>query len=332
MSFAPAVQVLPDAAENYLLANTATLAEVIGGVQWDKASRELYERTLSAIQNISTVRRARTPRHISSPESRGAKLQHLEDSIATLDMLQSKAVIETVDGVQRIRGLAGSGKTIVLALKAAYLHARHPDWRIAVTFNTRSLKDQFRRLITASRWKALARNLIGRTCGSSIPGCPGGPDRDGLYYEFCARNNVEYLDFRTARSKYGRDGAFAGACDAAFSAVGSPPKLYDAILVDEAQDLPAEFLRLCYWMLDDYRHLVYAYDELQALDGQGLPPAADIFGKDDNGAPRVTLNRGPQSTVPAATSCWKSATAIPAQCWSERTVWDSGVSPQRPPP
>ena len=33
-------------------------------------------------------------------------------------MLQSKAVIETVDGVQRIRGLAGSGKTIVLALKA----------------------------------------------------------------------------------------------------------------------------------------------------------------------------------------------------------------------
>jgi superfamily I DNA and RNA helicase len=118
VSFAPAVQVLPDAAENYRLANAATLAEVIGGVQWDNASTELYERTLSAIQNISTVRQARTPRHISSPQSRGAKLGHLEDSIATLDMLQSKAVIETVDGVQRIRGLAGSGKTIVLALKA----------------------------------------------------------------------------------------------------------------------------------------------------------------------------------------------------------------------
>ena len=38
--------------------------------------------------------------------------------IRSPDMLQSKAVIETVDGVQRIRGLAGSGKTIVLALKA----------------------------------------------------------------------------------------------------------------------------------------------------------------------------------------------------------------------
>ncbi|MEI7100528.1 helicase, partial [Klebsiella pneumoniae] len=60
---------------------------------------------------------------------------------------QNKAVIETVDGVQRIRGLAGSGKTIVLALKAAYLHTQYPDWRIAVTFHTRSLKGQFRRLI-----------------------------------------------------------------------------------------------------------------------------------------------------------------------------------------
>ena len=79
--------------------------------------------------------------------SRGAKLKRLEDSIATLDNRQSRAVIETVNGVQRIRGLAGSGKTIVLALKAAYLHVQHPDWRIAVTFNTRSLKGQFRRLI-----------------------------------------------------------------------------------------------------------------------------------------------------------------------------------------
>src|SRR5206468_3119927 len=99
------------------------------------------------LQSLSTIRKARTKRTVVQPDSRGARLQHLEDSIATLDMLQSKAVIETVDGVQRIRGLAGSGKTIVLALKAAYLHAQHHEWRIAVTFNTRSLKGQFRRLI-----------------------------------------------------------------------------------------------------------------------------------------------------------------------------------------
>src|SRR3546814_13440107 len=43
--------------------------------------------------------------------------------------------------------LAGSGKTIVLALKAAYLHTQYPNWRIAVTFHTRARKGQFRRLI-----------------------------------------------------------------------------------------------------------------------------------------------------------------------------------------
>lgn len=54
--------------------------------------------------------------------SRGG-VKGLEDSMANLDNQQSKVVIETVDGVQRIRGLVGSAKTIVIALKAAYLHA-----------------------------------------------------------------------------------------------------------------------------------------------------------------------------------------------------------------
>ena len=64
-----------------------------------------------------------------------------------MDHKQSKAFIETVEGVQRIRGLAGAGKTIVLERKAAYLHAQHPEWRLAVTFHTRSLKDFYRQLI-----------------------------------------------------------------------------------------------------------------------------------------------------------------------------------------
>ena len=74
--------------------------------------------------------------------SRGG-VKGLEDSMANLDNQQSKVVIKTVDGVQRIRGLVGSAKTIVIALKAAYLHAQHPD----ITFNTRSLKGYLKHLI-----------------------------------------------------------------------------------------------------------------------------------------------------------------------------------------
>ncbi|HAW58862.1 MAG TPA: helicase, partial [Bacteroidales bacterium] len=147
ISFAPAIT-NPSrfSGDGYFLCNLENLEETL-----DQLHREhengLYEVTLSAIQNISTIRKNRTKRIVEREDSRGGKLKRLEDSIATLDNIQGKAVIETVVGVQRIRGLAGSGKTIVLALKAAYLHAQHPEWRIAVTFNTRSLKGQFRRLI-----------------------------------------------------------------------------------------------------------------------------------------------------------------------------------------
>lgn len=48
--------------------------------------------------------------------------------------MAKKAAFEIPEGPQRIRGLAGSGKTIVLALKAAYLHTQYPDMKIAVTF------------------------------------------------------------------------------------------------------------------------------------------------------------------------------------------------------
>jgi superfamily I DNA and RNA helicase len=291
VTYAPALpdrQVVMD--DEYLAVNANSLEAVLDSLDWDSAATDIYERALSAIQNISTIRRARTPRSIEDGTSRGAKLQQLENSIATLDNLQSKAVIETVEGVQRIRGLAGSGKTIVLALKAAYLHAQHPGWRIAVTFNTRSLKGLFRRLINSFAIESTGDEpdwsnvRIVNSWGAS-----GGGDRDGLYYEFCSSNDVTYRDFGTASREFGRDNAFDGACSSALAEAGEPKKLYDAILVDEAQDLPPAFLRLCYSMLDGRHRLVYAYDELQNLSGKGLPSAEDIFGTDEAGRPRVSF-------------------------------------------
>ena len=144
ITFAPAVDgVERVAVEGYPIANEKDLPAILAGFSWgEDVSDDLYRLTLSAVESLSSIRKSRSKREVSKADSRGAKLKKLEDSIATLDHRQNKAVIETVDGVQRIRGLAGSGKTIVLALKAAYLHTQHPEWRIAVTFNTRSLKGQ----------------------------------------------------------------------------------------------------------------------------------------------------------------------------------------------
>ena len=145
VTFAPGKQHSSDLGDdNHAICNSETLPAWLNKLTWP--DNGAYEKLLSVIQLISTIRKGKKRPELKQSDSRGAKLKKLEDAIATLDNRQSHAVIKTVAGVQRIRGLAGSGKTIV-ALKAAYLHARRPDWQIAVTFHTRSLKDQFRRLI-----------------------------------------------------------------------------------------------------------------------------------------------------------------------------------------
>ncbi|MCP8324417.1 DEAD/DEAH box helicase [Xylella fastidiosa] len=292
ISFAPAIgNVEAVAIAPYPLVNEHGLGAALNALDWTQGSDTLYRMTLSAIQNLSSIRKSRSKREVQRSDSRGAKLKRLEDSIATLDHRQHKAVLETVEGVQRIRGLAGSGKTIVLALKAAYLHTRYPDWRIAVTFHTRSLKAQFRRLIT--------RFCIERSGEEpdwtkiriiNAWGAPGGAARDGLYYEYCCTTGATFFDFRNASSTFGGDEkAFDGACRNALQHAANAADLYNVILLDEAQDLPPNFLKLCYAMLTPEKRLVYAYDELQNLSGTSLPPPEEIFGKDETGKPLVTF-------------------------------------------
>jgi superfamily I DNA and RNA helicase len=237
------------------------------------------------------LRRGRRKRQLHNLQSRGSKIKALEDSIANLDTQQSTAVVETYEGVQRIRGLAGTGKTIVLALKVAYLHARHPDWLIAVTFNTRSLKKQFEQLITTFVLEqANEEPDWDKVRILHAWGAPGGRERAGIYFEFCRDHGVEYFDFRTAQARFGADKQFEGACDLALQSVKTFVPKYDAILIDEAQDFSPNFLLLCYEYLKEPKRLVYAYDELQNLGKKSPPSVEEIFGTKQDGTPRVMFS------------------------------------------
>lgn len=315
ISFAPGISnPSSQSQDDYPLANSSSLLQILRTFIWRESDKEVYKKTLSAIESISTIRKSGTKRTITQEASRGSKLKRLEDSIATLDNMQIKAVIETVKGVQRIRGLAGSGKTIVLALKAAYLHAQHPKWRIGVTFNTRSLKGHFRRLIEKFTleqtgeepdWEALR---IIHAWGS-----PGGGDRDGIYHQFCRAHDIPYFDFTEAKAKFASGREFAGACEHALGQAHESKPLYDVILVDEAQDFSPTFLRLCYELLDDSKRLVYAYDELQSLSGESLPSPEEIFGKKADGSPKVPFDNarsdGPQRDIILA-KCYRNSRPV----------------------
>jgi len=221
-------------------------------------------------------------------------MRHIEAAIANMDAWQKKAAIEFPEGPQRIRGLAGSGKTIVLAQKAAILHAKYPDWDIAVTFQTRSLYQQFRGLIERfyreltlddPDWKKL-----------SVLHAWGSAASDGLYYEVARSIGHPVKDFSYAKSRYGYDRAFEGICEELISDIesGKTPKKFDVILIDEAQDFPQPFFEIVYHATKDPKRIVWAYDELQNLSDYTMPPASELFGKNKDGSPRVELNNLPE--------------------------------------
>lgn len=300
ISFAPALS-NPDShrRDEYPLANASSLIQELDRFTWSRphdqntcaSDQDTCAKVLSVIENISTIRKSGSSRSVAKDDSRGAKLEKLEKSIATLDNMQGRAVIETVEGVQRIRGLAGTGKTIVLALKAAYLHAHHPDWRIAVTFITRSLKDHFCRLINSFYMEQTGEEPDwNKLRVVNAWGTWQGGDGEGIYYEYCRQHGMTFYDFGKARSRFGRGREFAGACEHALAYAQKREQVYDAILVDEAQDLSPMFLRLCHELLKPPGRLVYAYDELQNLGGGSLPSPEEIFGKSADGSPRVRFD------------------------------------------
>ena len=242
---------------------------------------EQYFRPLqAALQRVSTIKPPKGRDKVQSSVSKGAILKKIEREIANLDQWQKSAAIESPDGPQRIRGLAGSGKTIVLALKAAYLHAQNPDWTIAVTFWSRSLYQQFEDLVR--RFSFEHSNDEPNWQKLQILHAWGGQGRSGLYQRIAQHCGLPSHNFLYGKAKYGMDKAFSGVCSEMLSDLSRsrPEPVYDAVLVDEAQDLPISFFKLIYEATRDPKRIIWAYDELQNLSESTLPTIEQQFGED----------------------------------------------------
>lgn len=294
-----------------------------------------HERALNAsIQRISTIKPKLKRDNVQTTNSYGAIVRDIEKNIANLDAWQKKSAIAYPEGPQRIRGLAGSGKTIVLALKAAYLHARHPEWHIAVTYYSRSLHQQFLDLIR--RFMFETKRDEPDWSKIHVMHCWGSKREPGLYSEVAAQRGIEPLTWGTANRRYGEQ-AFDGACNEIISAVGDvdmPNPMYDAVLIDEAQDLPSSFFKLVFSATKNPRRIVWAYDELQNLGDYSMASPAELFGNDTNGNPRVTLenqpDRPPQDIIlPVCyrNTPWALATAHGLGFGVYRTASDKDATP-----
>ncbi len=242
----------------------------------------------AAIERVANLKPKAKRTNVSKLSSRGSVLRNIESQIANLDAWQKSAAIELPSGPQRIRGLAGSGKTIVLALKASYLHGQNPKWNIAVTFHTRALKQQFVSLIT--RFYREDYSDDPDFDNLKVVHSFGSQSEPGIYSILCEYYKIPPRDFSYAKHTYGYGAAFQGICRELLDIVEANPlpPIFDAILIDEAQDMPSEFLKLAFYAAKDHR-LVWAYDDLQNLGDYQLQSLKATFGTNQNGDPKVSL-------------------------------------------
>lgn len=217
----------------------------------------------------------------------GSAIDALRNRVALLDQKQLKVAVEIPPGPQRIRGLAGTGKTVLLAMRAANIHLRNPDATILFTFYTRSLYQ-------------MVRDLIGRFYRDHVGHEPdwsrlhvrhawGARDEPGVYSEWAGRSGVAKLDFRTAQMRDFR--MPLRAC--ALHALSEPERIeaiYDYVLVDEAQDLPAEFMQVLFRLTKTPRRIYFAQDTMQNLGTVDTAAPEEIFGRLPDGKPAVTLD------------------------------------------
>jgi hypothetical protein len=196
--------------------------------------------------------------------TRGTLFEEVESGLKRLDEAQERFGLQVPDGPQQVRGIAGSGKSIVLAQKAAQMHARNPEWRIVLTFQTRALYDAVHDAV--ERYYAYFADGDVDWSRLQVMHAWGGKTSRGLYYDAAQAAGVPPRTFSDARDALAdADGGLLANCCEEVLEAGHPQERYDAVLVDEAQDFDPGFLRLCRAVLKPPKRLVWAYDEAQSL-------------------------------------------------------------------
>jgi superfamily I DNA and RNA helicase len=271
--------------EAKLALSTDQLVDILERCRVERIASQDYQELVATIEGAKGIVRPR-PRDISKlgPHSRGALASKIESEITSFDRRQKHGAMTVLDGFQRIRGLAGSGKTVVLAMKAALIHLRDPEARIVYTFYTKGLYQHIQRLITRF-YRQFEDSDPDWTRLKILHGW-GGVSGDGVYYSACVANGVSPITLKQAKVERVKD-PFDYACKKLLAA-GTVHPIYDYVLIDEGQDFPASFIQLCTRLAENNR-VVFGYDDLQTIFQATTPELKDIVGTDKSGKPLVSL-------------------------------------------
>jgi superfamily I DNA and RNA helicase len=274
--YAPGVGNLDGHACQSLVATSiAGIKKIIGDLEEVNLSDDQYlelQATLEGSKALFKPKSRKVPDEL--PEGSIAKLvEGIEQSIAIFDRQQKLGYMSVLDGPQRIRGLAGSGKTVILSMKAALTHLRNPEAVICFTFHTKSLYQHVKRLITRFYRQFDDRDPDWEKI--IIQHAWGGSQNPGVYSRACQFHGVRPLTFADAQKSRAQD-VFGYVCKVFLENVDVRP-MYDYMFIDEAQDFDAYFLRMCL-NLTDGNKVVWGADELQNIFQTSSISYAEIRG------------------------------------------------------
>ncbi len=182
-----------------------------------------------------------------------------EDRIKLLDLEQEKLARKLGPGHRLVFGVAGSGKTVLLIARARILALRHPDWKILILCYNKLLKNYLFHLlnpldydadITINTFHGWARRYI----------LSGNDDFSKIFLdsESLAKRKGKIDDFfREFVPKLLLD---------VIKSRGDDKLLYDAILIDEAQDFEQMWFKAIISVLNpETNSLLITCDGLQGI-------------------------------------------------------------------
>jgi len=231
-----------------------------------------------------------------SSGSRRHVIQQVRSRLNQLDLQQEKIAKQIPHRMQRIRGIAGSGKTVLLCQKAALMSVKYPEWQIALVFFSRSLYDSITQQV--DKWvRHYTQDKIAYNQEQSnlkILHAWGSKQQPGFYSTICRATHTLPIAVPFTISKKPNE-ALAEAC-LELLANKTIPQIFDAVLIDEAQDLMVDHWQYqdkqpFYWLVyqslrpvdsihPEQKRLIWAYDELQSLDSVKIPEPGAMFGEE----------------------------------------------------
>lgn len=221
----------------------AAIARIFGDRDMRPLSRQEQDQARSVVNP-----------EIILPQSRSEHLPLFQDPeiapenvIKVMDREQERVAEHLGFGYRVLRGVAGSGKTLVLAHRARYLHRNWPQWRILILCYNRVLANALTEMVD-SGGNVKVTNVD--RLAYSMAGPKGGQ-----------RQGNERPDF---------DKLVGAAIQAAMRRPDQ--QLYDVVLVDEAQDFDHARLNLAYAMLKSDRRKL----DLQNPDSDNFVMALDV--------------------------------------------------------